>query len=394
MMKALEGIRVIDLTTAFSGPVATMQLADHGAEVIKIENNKTGDPSRTWTPFVNGKGAWYPTMNRNKKSISLNLRTDEGKRILLELVKTADVVVENYKGGTMEKMGLGYEVMKSVKPDIIMASLCGYGQTGPYKNQGAYSNLAEAMAGTLYLTGFPDGMPCGSGVAFGDSVGGVFTALGILTALIHRNKTGEGQYIDVSMTDSLVHLSECFIGIYTLTGEEPKRMGNRDAAAFPYDLFEAKDGYCILSITNVNDWTPFAKAVGLEHLIDDLRFDTNKHRIENQNELFPLINEWSKQRTRAEIEKIFMEAGQAYSPVLKISEVIENEQVKARDMIIDMEDPDYGKYKIQGVPVKLSLTPGSVDTPAPSIGQHNEEIYTQIGITPEQIAGYKEQGVM
>lgn len=392
--KALAGIRVIDLTTAYSGPFATMQLADFGAEVIKIENNKYGDGSRTWSPTVEGNSIYFLNMNRNKKSITLNLKSEEGKKIVLNLVRDADVVVENFRPGVMARMGLTYEALKEVNPRIIMASLSGYGQTGPYAKRAAYSNLAEALSGLMYVTGFPDGKPTGSGVALGDSIGGLFLAQGILTALFHRERTGEGQYIDVSMTDSLVSMLAIGMIQYDVLGKEQERIGNRDPAAFPYDLFEAKDGYCILSVATVSDWTPFAKVCGLEHLLEDPRFLTNDDRVKNADELYPYINEFSKQHTRAELAELFESAGQGYSDVLKPSEVMQNEQILARDMVVEVEAPFFGKYKMQGIPVKMSETPGSIDLPIPALGEHNAEILERLGYNPADLERLKAEGVI
>ena len=233
-MNVLEGIRVIDLSTAYSAPIATMQLADFGADVIKIENTGKGDGARTWNPFVNGESLGYMYANRNKRSITLNLKTEEGKKALFELVKTADVVVENFRPGVTKKLGIDYEVMKQIKPDIIMASLSGYGQTGPYAKKGAYSNLAEAQSGLMYLTGWPNGLPTGSGVAFGDSIAGMFLVQGIMYALFHHERTGEGQYIDVAMVDSLIGLIQHGFAQVTALGIEPERIGNRDLSDYPH----------------------------------------------------------------------------------------------------------------------------------------------------------------
>ena len=231
--------------------------------------------------------------------------------------------------------------------------------------------------------------------AFGDSIGGLFTALGIMYALFHRQRTGEGQYLEVSMSDAMLHMIMQGIVQYTMTGVEPGRIGCRDLSAYPYDIFEAKDGYCILGNTTVNKWDPFAEAIGHPELIDDPRFDTNEHRVENADELFVYINDWTKQRTRAEIEKIIAdEFRQAYSPVLRVSEVIENEQFLARDMIVDMEGPDVGKYKMQGIPIKMMATPGEVRTSAPVCGQDNNDILKELGRTEEEIAALKEHGVI
>ena len=386
MKQILEGIRVVDLTTAYSGPFATMQLADFGAEVIKIENSRHGDPSRGWTPLVRDRSVSFPAFNRNKKSVTLNLKDPAGKEALLKLVATADVVTENFRPGTMEKLGLSFEELKKAKPDLIMASLSGYGQTGPMARMSAYSNLAEAMSGVMYLTGFPDGMPTGSGEALGDSITGLYMALGIVLALFHRMRTGEGQYIDIAMTDALVGMLEHHLVYASTSGKNSERFGNRDPACYPYDLFQAKDGYCFLSVSNVQDWRPFAKATELEYLLDDPRFLTNELRVEHADELFVYINDWCKQHTRAEVQAAFEAEHQGFSPVLSPLEVMENEQINARGMIVEMQDPVLGAYKVQGIPLKMSGTPGQVRTPAPEMGASNQEILSSLGYSEEQIA--------
>ena len=394
MTTPLNNIRILDLTTSYSGPIATMQLADFGAEVIKVEHYKSGDFSRKWEPKIDGKSLFYPPNNRNKKSITLNLKSPEGKEIFKKLVKDADVVVENYRGGTMNKLGLGYDVLKEINPSIIMASLSGFGQTGPYSKRGAYSNIAEAMAGTMYMTGFPD-TPVGSGAAFGDSVGGMFTALGIMLALFHREKTGEGQYIDVAMTDSLIALLEGAITAYDITGEEPVRNGNREDTTYPYDVFEAKDGFCFLTVTDVDDWTNFAKACELDHLLDDPRFGSNVDRIKNADILSDYINGWTREHTKAEIAARFDQYNEGYSSVNSIRDVINDEQVNAREMVVDVFDPEWRRsYKMAGIPIKMSLTPGEIKCAAPAMGQHNEEIYGKLGYSAEGIKELKEKEII
>jgi crotonobetainyl-CoA:carnitine CoA-transferase CaiB-like acyl-CoA transferase len=381
----LEGVRVVDLSTAYSAPIGTMQLADFGAEVIKIENPNMGDPSRTWNPLVNGQSIQFLNMNRNKKSITLNLKSEEGKKILFDLVRTADVVVENFRPGVTKKLGIDYEAMKAAKPDIIMASLSGYGQTGPNAKRGAYSNLAEAASGLMYITGYPDGKPTGSGAAFGDSIAGMFLVQGILYALFYHEKTGKGQYIDVAMTDSLFHLIMQGVIQYSLMGKEAERIGCRDLSAYPYDLFEAADGYCILANSTVNDWSPFAEAIGRADLLTDPRFDTNEHRVQNADALYDIINAWSRTRTRAEIGKIFDDYHQAFAPVRKISEAMQDEQFLARDMVVDMQYEGMGAYKMQGIPVKMSETPGQVRAGCPHKGEHTRQYLHELGYSEAQI---------
>ena len=396
MKAALEGIRVIDLTTSYSAPIGTMQLADFGAEVIKIENTKLGDGSRTWNPMVNGECVSYLQMNRNKKSITLNLKAEEGLKILYDLVKTADVVVENYRPGVTTKLGIDYDTLCKIKPDIIYASLSGYGQTGPDRLKGAYSNLAEAQSGLMAMTGYPDdqgGAPTGSGVAFGDSVAGMFLVQGIMYALFHHERTGEGQYIDIAMVDGLVALLQHGIINASIFGENPPRLGNRDLSDYPYDTFKAKDGWCQLGNATVSDWTRFALAIDRPDLAEREDLKSPEGRWEHVNELAPIIAEWAGQRTRAEIEKRFGEFGQLYSPILTPLEVMQNPQTLHRNMIVDMEYRGL-KYKMQGIPLKLSKTPGSIRLMPPTQGEHNAEILGQLGYGPEDLERLRAEGTI
>jgi len=394
--KALEGIKVIDLSTSYSAPIATMQLADFGAEVIKIENTGTGDGSRAWNPLVNGHSIHYVYMNRNKKSITLNLKTAEGKKILFDLIKDADVVVENFRPGVMTKLGIDYETLKAVKPNIIMASLSGYGQTGPYAGKGAYSNLAEAQSGLMYVTGWPapDGKPTASGVAFGDSIAGMFLVQGIMYALFYRERTGKGQYIDVAMTDSLVALLQHCFAQYSLLGSEPVRIGNRDLSDYPYDTFEAKDGYCQLGNSTPTDWSRFAQAIDRPDLGDNLEYKTAGQRWAHVNELHDIIQEWASKHTRKEIEQIFSKYGQLYSPILKISEVMQDEQFLFREMIVDMTYEEIGAYKDKGIPIKMSETPGQIHMNPPRHGEHTNVILQELGYTAEHLNQLRENGII
>lgn len=393
MDMALSGIKILDMTVVYSGPIATMQLADYGAEVIKIEPPQ-GEVVRYMEPQANGANAFFPNVNRNKKGITLNVKTEKGRKIFLELVKNADVVVENYRAGTLKKLGLDYETLKEANPKIIVASLSGFGETGPNKDKSCYSMLAEAYSGVMSMTGSPDDVPYTTGVAFGDSVGGMFTALGIMIALYHREKTGEGQYIDVAMVDSLIALSQGGIGEVDVLGEDLKRVGNRDTGGYPYDVYEAKDGYCALSVANPNDWSGFAKACDLEHLIDDPRFLTNKDRWNHADELQEYINQWTRKHTRAEIEKVFNEYREGYAPVLTTQEMMQSEQALSREMVIEVEDPVFGKMKQAGFPIKMSKTPASIRKGAPLVGEDNLEIYTELGYSQEEINTLKEEGIL
>ncbi len=395
-MQVLEGIKIVDLSTAYSAPIATMQLADFGAEVIKIENTGLGDGSRTWNPFLNGQGVHFLYMNRNKKSVALNLKSETGKQILFELVKDADIVVENFRPGVTKKLGIDYDTLKGIKPDLIMASLSGYGQTGPSAQKGAYSNLAEAQSGLMYITGAPapQGMPTASGVAFGDSVAGMFLVQGIMYALFHRERTGTGQYIDVAMTDSLVALIQHGFLQCSLLGTEPERIGNRDVSDYPYDVFEAKDGYCQLGNSTPSDWSRFAEAIGRSDLGADPNLKTPTQRWEQVQTLHDIIQGWASQYTRKEIEEIFGEYGQLYAPILKVSEVMQDEQILHREMVVDMEYEGLGTYKDKGIPVKMSETPGTIRLMPPHQGEHTREILQGLGYTEAQIEKLQADGAI
>ena len=390
---ALEGVRVIDLSTSYSAPIGTMQLADFGADVIKVENTGAGDYSRTWAPFIEGESMGYMYANRNKRSITLNLKSEKGKEILFDLIRTADVVVENFRPGTMKKLGLEYEVIKSVKPDIIMASLSGYGQTGPDAHKGAYSNLAEAQSGIMSMTGWPESLPTGSGVALGDSIAGMYMVQGILYALFHHERTGEGQYIDVAMVDSLIGMLERAFIVYSITGKDPEPMGNRDVSEYPYDTFLAKDGYCQIGNANQSNWKPFAEAIGRPDLGDHPDYQTADQRWEHFEEIHGILEKWCAERTRAEIEEALTSKGQLYSPILKPSEVMELPQVKHRNMIVDMEYRGI-KYKDKGIAVKMSGTPGSIRKMPPTQGENTEEVLSELGYSAEDMENLRAEGVI
>lgn len=394
-MKTLKGIRVLDMTTAYSGPFCTMQLADHGAEVIKVERNDGGDHSRMWTYNKDGSSTRFAFVNRNKKGITLNLKTDEGKELFLKLAEKCDVIVENFRGGFMERMGLGYEQVKTRNPRIIYASLSGFGQTGPWKTMAAYATMAEAMSGAMSVTGHPGSPPVCTGYSAGDMVAGLNTALGIVMALFYRDKTGKGQYIDVSMLDSMLGVTEGHIINYSYSGQVPKRIGNRDTAAYPYDVFIAKDGYYVFSVTKITEWDIVCAIIERPELVDDDRYDDNVKRLQRADEIYEIINAWSADKTREEVEKIISSYGLVYAPVLTIEEAIEHPQIKSRGMTVEIEDPIFGNIKMQGVPILFSESPGSVDKPAPTLGEDNETVYSSLlGLNSFTLAQYKKEQII
>ncbi len=394
MAKALEGIRVIDLTHAYNGPFSTMHLADHGAEVIKIEKPGVGDMTREWPPIMNGESGYFGNINRNKKSLTLDIRKDEGKAIFLELVKSADVVVDNFRPGTLDRLGLGYEVLKGVNPRIILAESSGFGQYGPLKNLAAYDVVAQAMGGICSMTGFPDGLPVKVGPAIADNYTGTYLTVGILLALYRREIDGVGQQVDVAMFDTIFSILESGIPVYTMTGESLGRDGYVDPATSPYDMFKCKDGYLVIACANDNTFNRLCQVMGKTDLIDDPAFSSNDKRCINREALSAIISAWTESRSKDEIEPVLIEEGVPVASVFTIEQAAEHPQTAAREMLVEIEHPTIGLTKYQGVPVKLSGTPGAVTAPAPLLGQHTVEILSAIGINSDKIKDLQSSGVI
>jgi len=391
MKQALENIRVLDLTRVLAGPYATMILGDLGADIIKIEMPGTGDDSRAFGPYVNNESAYFMSLNRNKRSITLNLKSEKGKEVFIEMVKKADVLVENFRPGTMEKLGLGYDYLSTINPRLIYAASSGYGHTGPYSKKAAYDAVVQAMGGIMSITGQKDGKFTRVGTSIADINSGLFTAIGILAALNSRHVTGKGQKVDVAMLDALVAILENAIARYVVTGEVPKPGGNRHPSIVPFEPFETLDGEVVVAVGNDTLWAKFCQVIGREELINDERFKTNPLRNKNYDELRPLIAESMKKKTTAEWLKLLDEAGVPNGPINTIDKVLEDPQIKARNMIVEIEHPVAGKLKVPGVPIKLSATPGSIRTPAPVLGQHTEEILKELlGYDDEKIQSLRE----
>ena len=392
MRRPLEGIRVLDLTQAYSGPFCTMNLADHGAEVIKIETPNGGDQTRAWGPLANDYSGYFAYINRNKKGMTLNLKSEEGKKIFTELLKTADVVCENYKVGVLERLGFSYDVMKEINPRIIYGSISGHGLTGDLATRPAYDIVAQAMSGMMSVTGFQDGPPCKIGPSVGDNYSGAYLCMGILMALYEREQTGVGRRIDVAMVDTLFSVMENFVMEYTIDGKTPHRAGNQDPSIAPFDIFKCKDGFVALGVGNDKLFQNFCRTIGHEELLEDPRYSTNDLRCQNYvPSLQDVIIDWCKDYTKSEVEAIMDEAGIPCGPVLDVKEAIEHPHIQAREMMVHCEHPTAGDQYFQGCVMKLSETPGSVDFASPLLGQHNAEIF---GLTEEEVAQLKEEGVL
>jgi CoA:oxalate CoA-transferase len=396
---ALEGVKVLDLTIAYNGPFCTMNLADHGADVIKIERPVVGDGTRWWPPFRNGQtgindSGYYAFLNRNKRGITLNLQSEKGKSIFKEMVKTADVVVNNFKAGTMEKLGLGYEDLKAVNPRIIYASASGFGSYGPMKDRPAYDIIAQALGGIMSICGYPDGPPVKVGPAVGDNFTGTYMALGIAMALYRREKTGVGQQLEVAMTDTIFSILEAAVISYTLTGKMHGRVGNIDPYTSPFDMFKTKDGYVVIAASSDILWEKLCHVMECPAMLKDPKLADIGLRCENYYPIVePVMRQWVEARTSAEVDRVLGEAGIPVAPVLEIDQVVNHPNTKAREMLVEVEHPTLGKIRIPGIPIKMFGTPGRIRRSAPLLGEHNQEVCEELGLADCQ-DNLKEAGLV
>ncbi len=393
-MQPLQGIKIIDLTRAVSGPFCTMNLADLGAEVIKVEPPE-GDESRTWGPYVNGESAFYMSINRGKQSMALNLKEKEAQDIVKELVKTADVLVENYRPGVIDRLGLGYDTLKEINPRLVFASISGFGQTGPFRDKPAYDMIVQSMGGIVSITGSAGGEPVRVGPSVSDLLAGLYTAFAIMTALYARTVTGLGQRIDMSMLDCLVSFLENAIARYFYSGTMPQPMGNRHSGIAPFQSYAVSNGTFVICAANQRLWGKVCKVMGKEELENDERFCTNVKRVDNTPELDKIFLPLFAAKTGEEWVEAFEKEGVPCTMINNMGQVVTNPQVLAREMIIEMAHPIADKIKMAGIPLKLSETPAKITTPPPYLGQHTENILSQIlGMDKENIDRLKEVGVV
>lgn len=395
--KALGDVTVLDLTRVLAGPYCTMMLADFGANVIKIEIPGKGDDTRGYEPMKNGESLYYANVNHDKKGVTLNLKTKEGKEIFLALVKKADVVVENYRPGVMDKLGLGYEVLREVNDQIIYAAVSGFGCYGPYSQRPGYDIIAQATGGLMSITGEAGGDPVRAGNAMGDVLGGMNLTIGILAALHARTLTGRGQRVDVSLVDSVVSSLETGTQRYFASGVDPKPMGNRYAAVYPYDSFRASDGMFVIGCGNDKLYALLCtRALGREDLLTDSRFDTLAKRNRNHSELKAEIEKWSSLRTIDEAVACIDAAGVPAAPINTLSRVTKDEHIAgAREMFVPLRHPVIGDMLVNGCPVKLLDTMPRIAAPAPSLGQDNQSVYSDmLGYTKQELDALREKGVV
>ena len=367
----LSGLRVLDLSRVLAGPFCSMILADLGAEVIKIEEIGTGDQTRTIPPFQNGESHYFLAINRNKKSVALDARTPEGRVLLLELAGQCDVVLENFRPGVLARLGLGYAQLKTIKPDIIVCSISGFGATGSMKDKPSFDLVTQGMSGVMSINGHPDGPPTKLGVPMGDIAGGLWAAIGVLAALNERNATGIGSRIDLSLLEGLMGLLGYLGGIHLVTGENPGRMGNSHHSIVPYGVMPTSDGHIVLALHVGSFWRKFCTAIGRDDIAANARFRTVKDRHQNRGELEPLIGDIMKTRTTSEWQAILDAADVPGGPVNNIGQAIAQPIVQERGFLREIQHPTAGAVKVLDSPVRVA---GSIMTPPPLLGEHTREV--------------------
>ncbi len=395
--QALENVVVLDLTRVVAGPYAGSILGDFGAKVIKIEVPGRGDDARGYGPYRNGESVYYANLNHNKKGITLNLKADEGKEVFKKLVAKADVVIENYRPGVMDKLGLGYDVLKEINPRLIYGAVSGFGSYGPYSQRPGYDIISQAMGGLMSVTGAEGGEETRSGNAMGDILGGMNLVMGVVMALYAREKTGKGQRIDVSLVDSVVASLENAYIRYFESGKLPVRMGNAYASIAPYDSYQAKDGKVIIACGNQKLYEKLCREVlDMEWMITDERFLTVPLRVQNNKIQKKYIEEWTMQHTVAEVVDIILGHGIPAGPINNVKQIVEDDHIRnAREMFIEVDHPKIGPMVVNGNPIKLMDMMPRVNYPAPTLGQHNEEILKGfIGLSDEEFAELAEKKVI
>jgi CoA:oxalate CoA-transferase len=399
--RPLEDIRVLDFTLMLAGPFASMMLGDYGAEVIKIEQPGKGDNTRNIGPFAphdkeQRAGGYFLSISRNKKSMTLNLKHPKGVEIIKELVKTSHVVIENFRPGVMDRLGLGYETLIEINPKLVYTSISGFGHSGPYRDRPSFDLIAQAMGGVMAMTGPKGGPPYKVGPGIGDIWAAALGAYATMVALHWANKTGKGQHVDCAMYDTMHYMIERAIMMYSMANIVSGRDGNAHPLYAPYDCFESKDGkYVVIAGHWEKQWENLCGAMKRKDLLEDHRLKSMSGRAEHYDDLRPIIDAWAKTMDRDEIVKILIEYDVPVGPVNSVDDIFQCPQAKERDMLVKTQHPIAGEAKIVGIPVKLSETPGQIGEAAPLLGQHTEEILkTHLGFDDEQVHSLKNEGVI
>jgi len=396
MQAPLEGIKVLDISRVLAGPFCCMLLGDMGADVVKVERVGRGDDVRSVGDKVGGESLYYMMMNRNKRGVTLDFRNPRGIELLKSLVREADVLVENFRAGTMERMGCGYETLKEINPRLIMASISGFGQDGPYADYACFDMIAQAMSGLMDLTGEPDRPPVTTGTFLVDYASGLYAAFGILGALRARDATGQGQHVDVALLDTAVSFLITAIPEYLLLGKRMTRRGNRDRYAAPSNLFQAKDGRWVFIASATDSLFPrLLEVMGRTDILQDPRFESNAARMRHVEESEALLAEWVRDRTADEVVGLVRGAGLPCAKVVTIDEVVEDPQVRHREMLVEIDHPTVGRFPMHGLNIHYSDSRQRIRRPPPLLGQHNEEVYGEwLGLDSERVAELESSGVI
>jgi crotonobetainyl-CoA:carnitine CoA-transferase CaiB-like acyl-CoA transferase len=391
----LAGLRVLEITQIMSGPTCGLLLADMGADVIKIEKPDGGDDARAYRdPQVNGVSAPFMMMNRNKRGLALDLKNPEGRALLLRMVKQADVLVENFRGGTMDKLGLGFETLKVENPGLIYCAISGYGRTGPYADKGGFDLIAQGFAGLMSVTGEPGRPPAKNGNAVSDMNAGILGALGILAAYVYKLKTGEGQLVDTSLADAALQQTYWHAAVWFATRQTPEPTGSAHILTAPYQAFEASDGWINIGGANQANWERICSVLGHPEWREDPRFVTNRDRMAHRETLVALMNGVLRQRTRDAWQAEFDAAGVPAGPVHTIGEALSHPQTLARNMVLELEHPQAGATQAIGCPIHFSATPTESTAPAPLLGQHTRELLAEFGLSGNEIDALIDRGVV
>jgi crotonobetainyl-CoA:carnitine CoA-transferase CaiB-like acyl-CoA transferase len=386
MSGPLAGVKVLELAQIMAGPTCGMMLADLGADVIKVERVPGGDDTRMMNrPSVQGESAAFMAMNRNKRGIALNLKLPAAQEALKRMVLRTDVVTENYRKGTMEKLGLGYETLRKINPALIYCSISGYGRTGPYADKGGFDLIAQGMSGLMAITGEPGGAPVKSGAPVCDINAGLLGALGVVSAYVHRLKTGEGQLVDTSLFEAGIQQTYWQSAMYFATGVPPGPSGSAHILSAPYQAFRAADGWLTIGGANQPNWERLVRVLGAPEWLEDPRFRSNAERMKNLDALVALMNARLKDRKVDELIAALEAEGVPCGPINSIADMAADPQALARDMVVELEHPRAGRTRALGLPIKLSRTPGKVSRPAPTFGQHTREVLAEFGFSATEI---------
>ena len=395
MAGPLAGIRVLDLTRVLAGPFATQLLGDMGAEVIKVEQPGEGDMTRHLPPVEQGESHYFLSINRSKRGVAIDLKQPAGRELALALAERSDVVIENFRPGVAERLGLDYAAVCAVRPDVVYTSISAYGQTGPFRERSAFDVAMQAMGGAMSLTGEPGGRPMRMGLPMADLATGLFAVTGTLAAIVERQRTGRGQLVDVAMMDSMVGLLTQYAGRYFMTGEDVEPVGSGHPSVIPYGAYETRDGYIVIANLGEGFWPKIAKALGLGELAGDPRYATNVARLAHKAELEALVTGATRGRTTAEWEAIFEREDVPHAPVNRVSDVLNHPSVAAREMVREVEHARLGRIRVTGRPIRFSEHEHETLRAAPVMGQHTDEVLEEVlGLDGERIAGLRRAGVV